>query len=284
MNLSDPSRQPTANAMPTRPTTDGKRPAPSFNPSIAMSAAHSTPSSIALSGLTIVLPCLNEAANLPDAVRYAADAAERYALAHEIVIVDDGSTDNTVAVAGELAARDARVRLVVHAENRGYGQALRTGIAAARQPWVLLIDADLQFEFSELEGFLPLAPSADLVVGWRILPQGPVARRVGSALWNRFIRAAFDLPVRDVDCAFRLARKDLLARLDLRASGALVGTELVIKSRAAGARIAEVPVHHRTRVAGRQTGPGPRLAARTLRELAGLRRVSPDRPAPSVGA
>ena len=247
-----------------------------------MSAANPIPSSIALSGLTIVLPCLNEAENLPDAVRYALDAAERYAVAQEIVIVDDGSADETVAVAGALAARDPRVRLLVHAENRGYGQALRSGIAAARQPWVLLIDADLQFDFSELEGFLSQAPEADLVVGWRILPQGPVGRRLGSAVWNRFLRTVFDLPVRDVDCAFRLVRHELLERLDLRASGALVGTELVIKSRAAGARIAEVPVHHRMRIAGRQHGAGPRLAARTLRELAGLRHVPHDRPAPPV--
>lgn len=236
-----------------------------------------------LDGLTIVLPCFNEAENLPDAVRYATDAAERCAVAHELVIVDDGSSDETVAVAGALASRDARVRLVVHAENLGYGQALRSGIAAARLPWVLLIDADLQYDFGDLAEFLPLAPSADLVVGWRILPQGQVGWRVGSALWRRFVRAVFDLPVRDVDCAFRLVRRELLQRLDLRASGALVGAELLVKSRAAGARIAEVPVHHRVRVAGRQTGAGPRLAARTLRELADLRRALHDRPAPPVG-
>jgi glycosyltransferase involved in cell wall biosynthesis len=226
----------------------------------------------ALAGLTVVLPCFDEAENLPDAVRRATDAAERCAVAHEIVIVDDGSTDDTVAVAGRLAAGDPRVRLIVHAENRGYGAALRSGVAAARMPWVLLIDADLQYDFGELAAFLVDASSADLVVGWRILPKGPVRRRAGSALWTRFMGVTFGLHVRDVDCAFRLVRHDLLDRLELRASGALVGAELLIKSRAAGARVAEVPVHHRARAAGRQTGPGPRLALRTLRELAGLRR------------
>jgi glycosyltransferase involved in cell wall biosynthesis len=179
--------------------------------------------------------------------------------------------------------RDPRVRLVVHTENRGFGPALRSGIAAARLPWVLLIDADLQFVFGELEDFIPLTPSADLVVGWRILPQGPVGRRAGSALWNRFVRAALHLPVRDVDCAFRLVRRELLERLDLRASGALVGAELLVKSHAAGARVAEVPVHHRARIAGRQAGPGRRLAARTLRELAALRRSLRDCRARPVG-
>jgi glycosyltransferase involved in cell wall biosynthesis len=227
----------------------------------------------ALSGLTIVLPCFDEAENLPDAVAYAIDAAERCAETYEIVVVDDGSADETVAVAGRLAARDPHVRLVVHAENRGYGEALRSGIAAARMPWVLLVDADLQFDVGELDDFLAPARTADLVVGRRILPQGPAGRRAGGALWNRFVRAAFDLPVRDVDCGFRLIRGELAGRLDLRAEGPLVGTELIVKTRAAGARVAEVPVHHRVRIAGRQTGPGPRLSARTLRELADLRRL-----------
>jgi glycosyltransferase involved in cell wall biosynthesis len=226
-----------------------------------------------LSGLTVVLPCLDEAENLREAVVLATDAADRYALAHEIVVVDDGSTDDSVEVAAGLAARDPRVRLVIHAEHQGYGEALRSGIANARLPWVLLIDADLQFDVGELGDFLPLARSADLVVGWRILPQGPVGRRAGSALWNRVVHSVFDLPARDVDCGFRLVRRELVQRLDLRASGALVGTELLVKSRAAGARVAEVPVHHRPRVAGRQAGTGPRLTPGTLRELVDLRRV-----------
>ena len=232
----------------------------------------------ALDGLTIVLPSFDEAENLPDAVRAATIAAERCARRHEIIIVDDGSTDDTVAVAGRLAARDARVRLIVHGRNRGYGAALRSGIAAAREPWVLLIDADLQFDVGELVAFLPEAAAADLVVGWRILPQGPIGRRVAGALWSRVLRAAFELPVRDADCAFRLVRRELLGRLDLRAGGALVGAELVVKSRAAGGRVAEVPVHHRIRVAGRQDGAGARMAPGTLRELAALRRVVHRRP------
>jgi glycosyltransferase involved in cell wall biosynthesis len=223
-----------------------------------------------LSGLTIVLPCLDEAENLADAVRYATEAAERFALAHEIVIVDDGSTDETVAVAARLAALDPRIRLIFHASNHGYGQALRTGIAAARQPWVLLIDADLQLDFDELAAFLPLAPSCDLIVGRRIHTQGSPAVRVRGALWNRLVRGAFRLPVHDVDCAFRLIRRELLGELGLRADGAAVGAELVVRSRALGARIAEVPVHHRVRVAGRRNGARPRRPAPTLRELGEL--------------
>jgi glycosyltransferase involved in cell wall biosynthesis len=232
-----------------------------------------------LRGLSIVLPCFNEAENLPDVLRHATDAAERCALAHEIIVVDDGSTDETLAAAGAAIARDPRIRLIVHAHNRGQGVALRSGIGAAQQPWVLLIDADQQFDVGELEGFLPVVPSADVVVGWRILAQGPVTRRATTALWNRFVRTAFDVPARDAECGFRLARRELLQSLDLRTSRGLFGAELLVRSRTAGARIAEVPVHHRARVAGRQTGPGRRLGARTLRELADLRRPRGKGPA-----
>ncbi|MEA2383479.1 MAG: hypothetical protein QOH72_3450 [Solirubrobacteraceae bacterium] len=237
----------------------------------------------ALRGLSIVLPCFNEAENLPEVLRSATDAAERCAVAHEIVVVDDGSTDETVAVAGAAIACDARIRLIVHSENRGYGVALRSGMGVARQPWVLLIDADQQFDVGELERFLPVAPSADVVVGWRILPQGPVTRRAATALWNRFVRTAFDVPARDAECGFRLARRELLESVDLRTSGGLFGAELLVKSRTAGARIAEVPVHHRPRVAGRQTGPRRRLGTRTVRELADLRRPHGDGPARPLG-
>ena len=227
-----------------------------------------------LPGLTIVLPCLDEAENLVDAVRAATAAGERCAERHEVVIVDDGSRDATTGVAAALAGADPRVRLVVHAHNRGYGEALRSGIAATTLPWVLLTDADLQYDLGDLAGFLPLAAHADLLVGRRTLPQLPLGRRAGDAAWRRLVRAVLRLDSRDADCAFRLVRGDLLARLDLRAGGALVGPELLFKSRAAGARVAELPVRHCVRVAGRGAGAGRRLSPRTGRELRGLRLIS----------
>jgi hypothetical protein len=226
----------------------------------------------ALPGLTIVLPCFNEAGNIADAIRYATTAAERCATAHEIVVVDDGSTDATAAIAAGFAGSDRRVRLVVHSGNRGYGDALRSGIAAAQMPWVLLTDADLQFDLDELEDFLPCAARADIVVGWRILRQDPLNRRVNAAAWNWLVRRAFALPVRDVDCAFKLIRRDLLERCDLRATGAMISTELLVQCLAAGGRLEQLGVHHRARVTGRQSGASPRVVARAFRELATLQR------------
>jgi glycosyltransferase involved in cell wall biosynthesis len=226
----------------------------------------------ALPGLTIVLPCFNEAGNVAEAIRSATAAATRCAAEHQIVVVDDGSSDETAAVAARAAQRDGRVHLVVHARNQGYGDAVRSGIAAATMPWILLTDADLQFELDELEHFLPLTGQADLVVGRRIARRDPLNRRLNANAWNWLVRRTFGVPVRDVDCAFKLVRRDLVQNLDLRATGAMISTELLIRSLAAGARLEQLGVHHRPRISGEQSGASLPVVARAFRELLTLRR------------
>jgi Glycosyl transferase family 2 len=228
-----------------------------------------------LPGLSVVLPCYDEAANVAAAVHAARRAAARVADACEVVVVDDGSGDETAAIAAAEAARDARVRVVRHERNRGYGAAVRTGIEAARMPWVLLTDADLQFDLDELDGFLPWTAEADLVIGWRIDRRDPFVRRANAAAWNWLVQRVFGLGVRDVDCAFKLMRRDLVAPLELTCSGAMISTELLVRARARGARVRQVGVHHRPRVAGEQSGARPRVVARALRELTVLHRERP---------
>jgi glycosyltransferase involved in cell wall biosynthesis len=224
-----------------------------------------------LSGVSIVLPCFNEAANVADAVRAASVAAEAYAADYEVIVVDDGSSDDTAQIAARLADADRRVRLVMHPSNRGYGGAVRTGLRSARLPWVLLTDADLQFDLRELEAFVPLAREADLIAGWRIARQDPPHRRLNAAAWNWLMRRSFDLPVRDVDCAFKLVRRDLLEEIPLTSGGAMISTELVVRAVAAGAIVREVGVHHLPRVAGESSGANPRVVIKAFRELTRLR-------------
>src|SRR5262249_7750288 len=144
----------------------------------------------------------------------------------EIVVVDDGSTDGTGELARSVAARDPRVRVIAHERNRGYGAALRTGIAAARMPWLLLTDADLQFDLTQLTELIPLTRDYALILVRRTPRRDPLYRRVYGHTWNWLVRRALELPVRDVDCAFKLARTDLLQSLDLRSTGAMISPEL----------------------------------------------------------
>jgi glycosyltransferase involved in cell wall biosynthesis len=221
-----------------------------------------------LPGLSIVLPCLNEAANVADAIRAAASVAGRTSEDYEILVVDDGSTDATAEIASRFVDGTGRVRLLIHPHNRGYGAAMRTGIAAARMPWVLLTDADLQFDLGDLEDFVMLTGQADVVAGRRVLRQDTIGRRINGAAWSWLMRTLFDLPVRDVDCAFKLIRRELLEDAELTATGALISAELLVVLRASGARIVEHGVRHRPRVAGEPTGARLGVILRAVGELA----------------
>jgi glycosyltransferase involved in cell wall biosynthesis len=232
----------------------------------------SVPADVRLPGLTVVLPCLDEEDNVGPAVAEALAAAERCASAVEVVVVDDGSTDATRERAAELVHGDERVTLVVHERNRGYGAALRSGIEAARMPWILLTDGDRQFDLGELTGFLPLAAGHDLVAGYRIDRSDGLRRRLAGRAWSWLTRRTFGLGVLDVDCAFKLVRTAAVRRVELTSDGAMVSAELLARGVRDGWRIAEMGVHHRPRTAGEQSGGNLAVIARALRERRAVRR------------
>jgi glycosyltransferase involved in cell wall biosynthesis len=224
-----------------------------------------------LRGLSMILPCHDEAENVERAIDEATAAGELVADAHEVLVVDDGSSDATRELAQARAAADPRVRVLCHEGNRGYGAAVRTGLAAARLEWIFLTDADLQFDMTDLVRFVPLAPSSDIVAGYRAHRADPPHRAVNAAAWNVLVRRVFNVPLRDVDCAFKLMRRDLVQALVLTAEGAMVSTELVTRAVGAGARIVELGVAHRPRSAGRPSGASPRVVLRAFRELRAVR-------------
>jgi hypothetical protein len=136
--------------------------------------------------------------------------------------------------------------------------------------WIAFTDADLQFELAELERLLAVAEDADLVIGVRAPRRDPLRRRLLGLGWNALVRALLGLPVRDVNCAFKLLRRTAVADLELRSSGAAINAELLARAAARGLRLREVPVSHFPRRAGRPTGARPAVIARALVELAGL--------------
>lgn len=224
-----------------------------------------------LGGVSVVLPAHNEEPNVIEAIRQALAATEPHSLRQEVIVVDDGSSDRTRELVEALAVFEPRVRLVAHESNLGYGSAVRSGIAAARMEWVLLTDADLQFDLGQLSEFVPHTREAELVVGYRAKRSDPFMRRVNARGWNGLVHLLFRLPVRDVDCAFKLIRRDMLDGAALVSTGATIDTELLAAALQRGGRIVELPVTHRPRAAGEPSGADLRVIARAFREIVKLR-------------
>lgn len=220
--------------------------------------------------LSIVLPAYNEEANIGRAVRRASDVAARYCQEHEIVVVDDGSTDSTAAIVRGLAAEDPTVRLLQHERNQGYGGALKSGFLAASLDLVFFTDADNQFELEEIGQFLELIRSVDVVAGYRIKRRDPLIRRFNAKAWNYLVRAMFYVPVRDIDCAFKLFRREVFDGLELESVGATLNTELMVKLGRSGYRVIEVGVSHYPRVGGTPRGANVQVIARAFVELGRL--------------
>jgi glycosyltransferase involved in cell wall biosynthesis len=226
--------------------------------------------------LSLVLPAFDEAENIGRLLAEAAEVLPRLTKEHEIIVVDDGSRDDTAAI----AARFPEVRLLRHERNRGYGAALHTGLRAARLEWVFFTDADLQFDLRDLAGLIEASDGgADIVAGYRAARRDPLFRRALGWVWGRLVRALYGVQVRDVDCAFKLIRRRVLDAIPIESVGAFVNTEILVRARAAGFGIREVPVRHYPRTAGRASGARPRVILRALRELVVLRRKLPQPPA-----
>jgi Glycosyl transferase family 2 len=228
-------------------------------------------------GVTVVLPAYREEANLQACVEDMLGALEAIGERNCVVIVDDGSDDRTGDIADMLAARHpGRVQVVHHEVNKGYGAAVRTGIATALDrtdaPRLFLTDSDGQFRAGQLPWFVAeaVAERADAVIGFRPRRADPALRKVNAWLWTRACRLLLGVGARDVDCAYKLIDRRLLDGVDLRGDGGTISPELLMNLRARGARILQRPVEHFPRVHGEQTGAKLSVILVSLLGLTGL--------------
>jgi hypothetical protein len=220
--------------------------------------------------LTLVLPAFNEEANIDAVVQDALATLPAFVNTYEIIVVDDGSRDRTSDIVAGLAACDDRIRLVSHERNRGYGAALISGFKASTGDFVMFMDADRQFNMHDLRLLVPFAGEYDIVAGFRMERSDPLHRRVFAEMFNVSVRILFGVHLRDIDCAFKLFRGDLLRGLPLTAPGALINTEIQAKARRQGASLQQVGVHHYPRIAGEATGGSPRVILRAVGETLAL--------------
>jgi glycosyltransferase involved in cell wall biosynthesis len=223
--------------------------------------------------LTLVIPAHNEAPNMTKVIGASTAALDRLAPDWEIVLVDDGSTDDTVAVArAAMGAALTRLRVISHTGKRGYGLTVGDGLRAARMGYVAFMDGDGQFDPADLSTLAELMPAADLATGWRRRRADPRYRLVIAGVFNVLVRTLYGVRVRDIDCGLKLMRREVLeAAAPLLARSALLNTELYFKSQRSGFRIQQVAVHHYPRLAGVRSGARLIPILRAIRDLLWLR-------------
>ena len=223
-----------------------------------------------LSSVSAVLPACNDGGTIASMVLLVLDTLAQVTTDCEVIVVDDGSRDYTPEILKMLSARHPALRVITHAENRGYGAALRAGFGAATKDWIFYTDGDAQYDARELLVLAPAAATADIVNGYKIARHDPLYRIVLGRAYHLLVSTLFALPVRDVDCDFRLFRRALLERVQLTSVSGTIALELVYKFQRSGARFAEVPVHHFHRVYGRSQFFNLRWVGRTIWQLLAL--------------
>jgi glycosyltransferase involved in cell wall biosynthesis len=220
--------------------------------------------------ISVVLPAYNEEDNIERQVRSVDGVLRDLRFDdYEILVVDDGSRDRTREIAAVLQAELPQLVVHSHGQNRGYAQALRTGFTSARMPLVFYTDADNQFDVREVKNLLASIDDYDIVCGFRIYRFDPLTRLVLSWGYNFLVRILFQIRVRDVDCAFKLFRREIFDRIHIESKKFFVDTEILAKATKLKLRITEIGVRHYPRTAGQST-VRPSHIFHTLREVASM--------------
>jgi glycosyltransferase involved in cell wall biosynthesis len=224
--------------------------------------------------LSVFFPAFNDAPVLPSLVQSTFTVLEAHATEFEVIVINDGSRDDTAAVLKSLEQRYGnRLRVVTHQSNRGYGAALRSGFAHATGEYVFYTDGDGQYDVRDIPLLLERAGrSQGWVNGFKSVRQDPPYRLLIGAVYRRFVRLLFDLHLHDIDCDFRLIRRDLLVQCTLTSTSGTICVELVRGLEHQGVRAVEVGVRHYRRTHGRSQFFRPLPLLRTLYQLLSLYR------------
>jgi len=202
--------------------------------------------------LSVFFPAYNDAPSLPTLIRKTFAVLQQHVADYEVIVVNDGSRDKTADVLAQLAAEHAPyLRVVTHTKNRGYGGALRSGFGAACKEFVFYTDGDGQYDVGQLPRLLELVgPDTGLVNGYKLDRHDPAHRIWIGNIYNFCARLLFRIRIRDIDCDYRLIRRELLEKIHLTSTSGTICVELVRKLEMSGCAVAEVGVHHYARQYG----------------------------------
>ncbi len=226
----------------------------------------------AAESLSVFFPCYNEQANVARTVERAIDVLDKLGLDYEVIVVNDGSGDDTGRIADRIADENSRVKVVHHPTYLGYGAALQSGFRAAGKQLVFYTDGDGQFDIAEMPAMLPLIKQFDIVSCYRLNRHDPLIRKINAWCWTKLVCLLFGMKLRDIDCAFKLYKREIFDRIEMVSNGALIDAEILARASRKGCKITQRGVHHYPRTAGEQTGANLRVILRAFRELFGLYR------------
>lgn len=200
--------------------------------------------------ISFFFPACNEEETVEELARRADKVLRELASEYEVIIVDDGSTDQTAEIADRLADENRCIRVIHHPVNKGYGHALRSGFSAAVYDYIFYTDGDLQFDVAELSKLVPLIEDAAIVSAYKIRRMDGWERKIVSWVYNTSLKLFFGLRIIDVNCGFKLYRREVFEQITLNSTRGLIDAEILLKAKKAGFRIVQTGVTHYQRRTG----------------------------------
>ena len=226
-----------------------------------------------MTGLSVILPVYNEEQCIErvlcDVSRFL--ASQKYFADYEIIAVNDGSSDNTEKILLDCQSRLPRLSILTQKANAGYGGTLLAGIKKSRHSWILLMDADGQLDIRDMERFIPYMRDYSMIIGYRQKRNDPLFRIILGKVFSCLVYGLFDLRLKDVNCGFKLIKKESLVWENICSKAGVFYTEALLQARRQGFSIKEIPVRHRIRQKGSATGASPKVVFDAILDLAKLK-------------
>ena len=200
--------------------------------------------------ISVFFPVYKDEKTIPKIVATIIPILKSVSKDYEVILVEDGSPDNSAKVVDELTRKYKNVRAIHHKKNKGYGGALKSGIYNSRKELIFYTDGDAQYDVKEIKKLIPLIDNIDVVNGYKIERSDALYRKFFGDLYNFGARILFNLKLRDVDCDFRLFRKKVFKDITLRSNTGVICVEMMKKIQQKKFKIKEIPVHHYPRLIG----------------------------------
>lgn len=222
-------------------------------------------------GVSVFFPCYNDQASIGKLITTTFGVLKKITKKYEIIIIDDGSTDQSREILQKFAKKHPKLRLIFHKRNRGYGGALKSGFKACRYEYVFYTDGDGQYDVGELPLLICMMKGEiNFVNGIKQARMDPTYRVVIGNIYSFLARWMFWLPIHDVDCDFRLIKADLVKKLKLRSNSGTVCIELVKRAQRKGGKFRQVSITHLKREFGSSQFFRPKHLLTTFLEITRL--------------